>query len=148
MVSEVVEMSWEEVAKEMEGVEGLISMMDEEEEEEEEEEARVEDEGDKEHRNQGKDNCDEDDRTVEVNAGLQSLLLSEILQFRTSQLRRVKDERREEKEEDGTVTDISLFTLDSGKEARSDILVSNQANHQVKSSPTNCWFLGSVFIQF
>ena len=145
MVSEVVEMSWEEVAKEMEGVEGLISMMDEE---EEEEDARVEDEGDKEHRNQGKDNCDEDDRTVEVNAGLQSLLLSEILQFRTSQLRRVKDERREEKEEDGTVTDISLFTLDSGKEARSDILVSNQANHQVKSSPTNCWFLGSVFIQF
>ena len=137
MVSEVVEMSWEEVAKEMEGVEGLISMMDEE-EEEEEEDARVEDEGDKEHRNQGKDNCDEDDRTVEVNAGLQSLLLSEILQFRTSQLRRVKDERREEKEEDGTVTDISLFTLDSGKEARSDILVSNQANHQVKSSPTNC----------
>ena len=135
MVSEVVEMSWEEVAKEMEGVEGLISMMDEE---EEEEDARVEDEGDKEHRNQGKDNCDEDDRTVEVNAGLQSLLLSEILQFRTSQLRRVKDERREEKEEDGTVTDISLFTLDSGKEARSDILVSNQANHQVKSSPTNC----------
>ena len=135
MVSEVVEMSWEEVAKEMEGVEGLISMMDEE---EEEEEARVEDEGDKEHRNQGKDNCDEDDRTVEVNAGLQSLLLSEILQFRTSQLRRVKAERREEKEEDGTVTDISLFTLDSGKEARSDILVSNQANHQVKSSPTNC----------
>ena len=132
-------MSWEEVAKEMEGVEGLISMMDEEEEEEEEEEeARVEDEGDKEHRNQGKDNCDEDDRTVEVNAGLQSLLLSEILQFRTSQLRRVKAERREEKEEDGTVTDISLFTLDSGKEARSDILVSNQANHQVKSSPTNC----------
>ena len=130
-------MSWEEVAKEMEGVEGLISMMDEE-EEEEEEEARVEDEGDKEHRNQGKDNCDEDDRTVEVNAGLQSLLLSEILQFRTSQLRRVKAERREEKEEDGTVTDISLFTLDSGKEARSDILVSNQANHQVKSSPTNC----------
>ena len=128
-------MSWEEVAKEMEGVEGLISMMDEE---EEEEDARVEDEGDKEHRNQGKDNCDEDDRTVEVNAGLQSLLLSEILQFRTSQLRRVKDERREEKEEDGTVTDISLFTLDSGKEARSDILVSNQANHQVKSSPTNC----------
>ena len=145
MVWEVVEMSWEEVAKEMEGVEGLISMMDEE---EEEEDARVEDEGDKEHRNQGKDNCDEDDRTVEVNAGLQSLLLSEILQFRTSQLRRVKDERREEKEEDGTVTDISLFTLDSGKEARSDILVSNQANHQVKSSPTNCWFLGSVFIQF
>ena len=145
MVSEVVEMSWEEVAKEMEGVEGLISMMDEE---EEEEDARVEDEGDKEHRNQGKDNCDEDDRTVEVNAGLQSLLLCEILQFRTSQLRRVKDERREEKEEDGTVTDISLFTLDSGKEARSDILVSNQANHQVKSSPTNCWFLGSVFIQF
>ena len=135
MVSEVVEMSWEEVAKEMEGVEGLISMMDEE---EEEEDARVEDEGDKEHRNQGKDNCDEDDRTVEVNAGLQSLLLCEILQFRTSQLRRVKDERREEKEEDGTVTDISLFTLDSGKEARSDILVSNQANHQVKSSPTNC----------
>lgn len=135
MVSEVVEMSWEEVAKEMEGVEGLISMMDEE---EEEEDARVEDEGDKEHRNQGKDNCDEDDRTVEVNAGLQSLLLSEILQFRTSQLRRVKAERREEKEEDGTVTDISLFTLDSGKEARSDILVSNQANHQVKSSPTNC----------
>ena len=128
-------MSWEEVAKEMEGGEGLISMMDEE---EEEEDARVEDEGDKEHRNQGKDNCDEDDRTVEVNAGLQSLLLSEILQFRTSQLRRVKDERREEKEEDGTVTDISLFTLDSGKEARSDILVSNQANHQVKSSPTNC----------
>ena len=128
-------MSWEEVAKEMEGVEGLISMMDEE---EEEEDARVEDEGDKEHRNQGKDNCDEDDRTVEVNAGLQSLLLSEILQFRTSQLRRVKDERREEKEGDGTVTDISLFTLDSGKEARSDILVSNQANHQVKSSPTNC----------
>ena len=128
-------MSWEEVAKEMEGVEGLISMMDEE---EEEEDARVEDEGDKEHRNQGKDNCDEDDRTVEVNAGLQSLLLSEILQFRTSQLRRVKAERREEKEEDGTVTDISLFTLDSGKEARSDILVSNQANHQVKSSPTNC----------
>ena len=123
------------MAKEMEGVEGLISMMDEE---EEEEDARVEDEGDKEHRNQGKDNCDEDDRTVEVNAGLQSLLLSEILQFRTSQLRRVKDERREEKEEDGTVTDISLFTLDSGKEARSDILVSNQANHQVKSSPTNC----------
>ena len=145
MVWEVVEMSWEEVAKEMEGVEGLISMMDEE---EEEEDARVEDEGDKEHRNQGKDNCDEDDRTVEVNAGLQSLLLSEILQFRTSQLRRVKAERREEKEEDGTVTDISLFTLDSGKEARSDILVSNQANHQVKSSPTNCWFLGSVFIQF
>ena len=138
-------MSWEEVAKEMEGVEGLISMMDEE---EEEEDARVEDEGDKEHRNQGKDNCDEDDRTVEVNAGLQSLLLSEILQFRTSQLRRVKDERREEKEEDGTVTDISLFTLDSGKEARSDILVSNQANHQVKSSLTNCRFLGSVFIQF
>ena len=146
MVSEVVEMSWEEVAKEMEGVEGLISMMDEE---EEEEDARVEDEGDKEHRNQGKDNCDEDDRTVEVNAGLQSLLLSEILQFRTSQLRRVKDEkgqsmkdgsaeRREEKEGDGTATDISLFTLDSGKEARSDILVSNQANHQVKSSPTNC----------
>ena len=123
------------MAKEMEGVEGLISMMDEE---EEEEDARVEDEGDKEHRNQGKDNCDEDDRTVEVNAGLQSLLLSEILQFRTSQLRRVKAERREEKEEDGTVTDISLFTLDSGKEARSDILVSNQANHQVKSSPTNC----------
>ena len=138
-------MSWEEVAKEMEGVEGLISMMDEE---EEEEDARVEDEGDKEHRNQGKDNCDEDDRTVEVNAGLQSLLLSEILQFRTSQLRRVKAERREEKEEDGTVTDISLFTLDSGKEARSDILVSNQANHQVKSSLTNCRFLGSVFIQF
>ena len=123
------------MAKEMEGVEGLISMMDEE---EEEEDARVEDEGDKEHRNQGKDNCDEDDRTVEVNAGLQSLLLCEILQFRTSQLRRVKAERREEKEEDGTVTDISLFTLDSGKEARSDILVSNQANHQVKSSPTNC----------
>ena len=70
-------MSWEEVAKEMEGVEGVISMM---------EEAIEEDEEGKKDDNDG----EQDDSVKEEERGLQSLLLSEILQFRTSQLRRVK----------------------------------------------------------
>ena len=126
----VVNMSWEEVAKEMEGVEGVISMMDEEDLEGEE----VKEE------EQGKEKNEHD--TAERNAGLQSLLLSEILQFRSSQLRKVhkedgetqNQERRryleeasetmEEKEEDGTLTDISLFTMDSGKEPKSGVQAS------------------------
>ena len=126
----VVNMSWEEVAKEMEGVEGVISMMEEEDLEDEE---VMEEE-------QGKENNKHD--SDERNAGLQSLLLSEILQFRSSQLRKVhkedgetqNQERRrnmeeasgtmEEKEEDGTLTDISLFAMDSGKEPKSGVQAS------------------------
>ena len=132
----IVNMSWEEVAKEMEGVEGVISMMDEENLEGEE----VKDE------EQDKENNKHD--SDERNAGLQSLLLSEILQFRSSQLRKVHkedgdplpsretqdqerrrkleeaSEKMEEKEEDGTLTDISLFTMDSGKEPKSGVQAS------------------------
>ena len=141
-------MSWDEVAKEMEGV---ISMMDEdiddaEEEDEEEKEDKDGSDGEKEEK------CDEVERGDETNAGLQSLLLSEILQFRTSQLRRVKmgDEGEEDEGvlknileskslvqnlEEETLTDISHFTTDSSKEAGTGVLVSNQVSH----------FLGSFY---
>ena len=117
-------MSWEEVAKEMEGVEGVISMM---------EEAIEEDEEGKKDDNDG----EQDDSVKEEERGLQSLLLSEILQFRTSQLRRVKvgeekvGEERVVKvgegrvvESEETLTDISPFTTDSG----SGFMVSNQVS--------------------
>ena len=110
------------MAKEMEGVEGVISMM---------EEAIEEDEEGKKDDNDG----EQDDSVKEEERGLQSLLLSEILQFRTSQLRRVKvGEEREENEE--TLTDISPFTSDSGNEAGSGVMVSNQVSQ--------CFFLQTI----
>ena len=114
------------MAKEMEGVEGVISMM---------EEAIEEDEEGKKDDNDGEQDDKEEER------GLQSLLLSEILQFRTSQLRRVKvgeekvGEERVVKvgegrvvESEETLTDISPFTTDSG----SGVMVSNQVSQCFK----------------
>ena len=120
----------------MEGVEGVISMMDDEEAEKEEDEHGGEKEGKEERGGE------------EANVGLQSLLLSEILQFRTSQLRRVKvgeegggeskntvesesvvkskSESKSLVENDSTLTDISLFTTDSGNEAGVGFMISDQ----------------------
>ena len=118
----------------MEGMEGVISMMDEEGEEDKDDNDREEEK-----------NCDEDDRGASANnPGLQSLLLSEILQFHTSRLRSVKmgDEKDGEQslmeseilvenvddkeDKEGTLTDISLFTTNSGRDARSGDIISNQ----------------------
>ena len=154
-------MSWEEVAKEMKGMEGVISMMDKEVDADEEGEDDNDNKGKKDE--DGNDNkeeeeeddktdkkCDEDDRGAKAtnNTGLQSLLLSEILQFRTSRLRSVKmgDEKdgggqslmesesfvENLDDKEGTLTDISLFTSDSGQEARSDNMISIQVSHFFK----------------
>ena len=120
----------------MEGMEGVISMMDEEGEEDKDDNDREEEK-----------NCDEDDRGASANnPGLQSLLLSEILQFHTSRLRSVKmgDEKDGEQslmeseilvenvddkeDKEGTLTDISLFTTNSGRDARSGDIISNQVS--------------------
>ena len=142
----------------MKGMEGVISMMDKEVDADEEGEDDNDNKGKKDE--DGNDNkeeeeeddktdkkCDEDDRGAKAtnNTGLQSLLLSEILQFRTSRLRSVKmgDEKdgggqslmesesfvENLDDKEGTLTDISLFTTDSGKEARSDNMISIQVSH-------------------
>ena len=111
-------------------------MMDEEGEEDKDDNDREEEK-----------NCDEDDRGASANnPGLQSLLLSEILQFHTSRLRSVKmgDEKDGEQslmeseilvenvddkeDKEGTLTDISLFTTNSGRDARSGDIISNQVS--------------------
>ena len=140
-------MSWEEVAKEMKGMEGVISMMDKEVDADEEGEDDNDNRGKKDEDDKTDKKCDEDDGGAGAtnNTGLQSLLLSEILQFRTSRLRSVKmgDEKdgggqslmeseslvENLDDKEGTLTDISLFTSDSGKEARSDNMISIQVTH-------------------
>ena len=113
----------------MEGVEGVISMMEEDIEEDEE--------GKKKDDNDG----EQDDSVKEEERGLQSLLLSEILQFRTSQLRRVRVGgesmlesesvvESESVENEETLNDISLFTTDSGNEAGYGVMVSNQVSQK------------------
>ena len=137
-------MSWEEVAKEMEGMEGVISMMDEEGEDGNDNKEEEDKDGNDEEEEK---NCDQDERGAGGNnPGLQSLLLSEILQFHTSRLRSVKRgvekdgeqslmeseilvENLDDKEDkEGTLTDISLFTTDSGRYARSGDIISNQVS--------------------
>ena len=120
----------------MEGVEGVISMMDED--------IEADEEGEKDGREGEKedDNVEEEEERGGVsNAGLQSLLFSEILQFRTSQLRRVRVGgesmlesesvvESESVENEETLNDISLFTTDSGNEAGYGIVVSNQVSQK------------------
>ena len=127
----------------MEGMEGVISMMDEEGEDGNDNKG----EEDKDDREEEK-NCDEDDRGAGANnPGLQSLLLSEILQFHTSRLRSVKmgDEKDGEQslmeseilvenldnkeDKEGTLTEISLFTTNSGRDARPGDIISNQVSN-------------------
>ena len=127
----------------MEGMEGVISMMEEEGEDGNDNKGEEDKDGREEEKN-----CDEDDRGASANnPGLQSLLLSEILQFHTSRLRSVKrgDEKDGEqslmeseilvknlddkKDKEGTLTDISLFTTNSGRDARSGDIISNQVSN-------------------
>ena len=132
----------------MEGMEGVISMMDEE--GEDGNDNKGEEDKDENGREEEK-NCDEDDRGASANnPGLQSLLLSEILQFHTSRLRSVKmgdekdgeqslmeseilvenlDDKEDKEDKEGTLTDISLFTTNSGRDARSGDIISNQVSN-------------------
>ena len=131
----------------MKGMEGVISMMDKEVDADGEgEDGKNDNKGKKDEDDKTDKKCDEDDRGAGANnTGLQSLLLSEILQFRTSRLRSVKmgDEKdgggqslmeseslvENLDDKEGTLTDISLFTTDSGKEAGSDNMISTQVRH-------------------
>ena len=127
----------------MEGMEGVISMMEEEGEDGNDNKGEEDKDGREEEKN-----CDEDDRGASANnPGLQSLLLSEILQFHTSRLRSVKkgDEKDGEQslmeseilvknlddkeDKEGTLTEISLFTTNSGRDARSGDIISNQVRY-------------------
>ena len=131
----------------MEGMEGVISMMDDEGEDGNDNKGEEDKDGNDEEEEK---NCDEEERGAGANnPGLQSLLLSEILQFHTGRLRSVKrgdekageqslmeseilvenlDDKEDKEDKEGTLTDISLFTTDSGRDARSGDIISNQVS--------------------
>ena len=144
-------------------MEGVISMMDKEVDADGEgEDGENDNKGKKDEDDKTDKKCDEDDGGAGAtnNTGLQSLLLSEILQFRTSRLRCVKmgDEKdgggqslmesesfvENLDDKEGTLTDISLFTTDSGQEARSDNMISIQVTNFVKfvfNQSVSCWLV-------